>query len=78
MTEGFDSDPYVYPGSVYVLRNKHGIRDAEKLEQVEALFFDWRFQQLTPEFPDGNLDYPHLKAVHRHLFQDLYEFAGGK
>lgn len=76
MVEDFDSDPYVYPGTVYVLKNKHGVRDAEKLEQVEALLFDWRFQQLTPDFPSGDFDYRHLKAVHRHLFQDLYEWAG--
>jgi len=76
VVEGQDADPYVHSGTPHVLKNKHGIRDAEKLEQVEALFFDWRFQRLTPDFPAGSFDYQHLKAVHRHLFQDLYGWAG--
>jgi cell filamentation protein len=26
--------------------------------------------------PDGSLDFVHYKAVHHHLFQDVYEWAG--
>jgi cell filamentation protein len=26
--------------------------------------------------PTGNFDLPHLQAIHRHLFQDVYEWAG--
>jgi cell filamentation protein len=26
--------------------------------------------------PEGNLDFTHYKAVHHHLFQDVYEWAG--
>lgn len=71
-----DSDPYVYPGTVYVLKNKPGIVDPVKLERYEAMAFIRRHAELTPDFPAGHFDYNHLKAVHRHLFQDLYEWAG--
>src|SRR5258706_12191731 len=26
--------------------------------------------------PEGNLDFAHYKAIHNHLFQDVYEWAG--
>lgn len=26
--------------------------------------------------PDGNFDLAHLKAIHKHIFQDVYEWAG--
>lgn len=71
-----DSDPYVYPGTVYVLKNKPGIVDPVKLERYEAMAFIRRHAELTPDFPTGHFDYNHLKAVHKHLFQDLYEWAG--
>lgn len=73
---GQDSDPYVYPGTVYVLKNKLNIIDAERLDNAESYFHNFRYQQLQPLFPAGKFDYDHLKAVHRHLFQDLYEWAG--
>ncbi len=73
---GQDSDPYVYPGTVYVLKNKLNIIDAERLDNAESYFHNFRYQQLQPLFPAGKFDYDHLKAVHRHLFQDLYKWAG--
>jgi len=74
--EGRDSDPYVYPGTVYVLKNKLHIVDARKLDLAEADYTSFRLTQVTPTFPAGNFNYNHLKAIHRHLFQDLYEWAG--
>jgi len=26
--------------------------------------------------PEGNFDVPHYRAIHRHLFQDVYDWAG--
>jgi cell filamentation protein len=69
--EAFD-DPYVYPGTS-VLRNRLDIRNAELLESFEAEMFTLRASELLPE---GNFNAAHFCAVHRHLFGDVYDWAG--
>lgn len=63
---------YLYPGSA-VLRNKFGIVDKERLEQIERLFV---VERAAEGIPKGGFDLAHLRAIHRHLFQDVYEWAG--
>jgi cell filamentation protein len=70
-----ERDPYLYPGA-NVLKNKLNLQDADKLEQAEGALSKSRYLEIRPGFPAGNFDYQHLKAIHRHLFQDLYEWAG--
>jgi cell filamentation protein len=65
-------DPYIYPGT-HILRNKLDIRDAAKLDYHEREIVTFRMQQ---DIPTGNFDLKHLRAIHRHLFQDIYEWAG--
>lgn len=65
-------DPYVYPGT-YVLKNKLGIRDAEKLDYHEREIVTVRARQ---GIPGGNFDLKHLRGIHLHLFQDIYDWAG--
>lgn len=65
-------DPYVYPGS-HVLRNLFGIRDPEVLDQIERRLVT---QRTTEGIPTGRFDPDHLRAIHHHLFQDVYEWAG--
>ena len=68
------SDPdYCYPPDFTVLRNKLGIRDAPTLEAAERRFVA---QRLLEAVPTGDFDLDHLRAIHRHLFQDVYEWAG--
>ncbi len=66
------ADPYVYPGTP-VLRNKLGIRDARRLDEMERLLV---VQRAREGIPAGNFDLAHLRAIHRHLFQDIYGWAG--
>jgi cell filamentation protein len=66
------SDEYCYPGTT-VLKNKLDLRDAEELTAFEAEVSDARADE---ELPVGGLDFPHFKAIHHHLFQDVYEWAG--
>ncbi|QDL98095.1 Fic/DOC family protein [Rhodopseudomonas palustris] len=66
------ADDYCYPGTT-VLKNKLDLRDAAELSQFEAEISDARADE---EVPDGNLDFEHFKAIHHHLFQDVYEWAG--
>lgn len=65
-------DPYVYPGTI-VLRNKLNIRSAGVLDRVERRLVADRTEE---GIPTGDFDLPHLQAIHRHLFQDVYEWAG--
>jgi len=65
-------DPYLYPGST-VLINKLGITDAARLDYVEREYVALRAAQGVP---NGGFDLAHLRAIHRHLFQDVYEWAG--
>ena len=65
-------DPYVFAGTP-VLRNKFNITDAAELDYAERLYATIRSRQGIPR---GNFDLKHLKAIHRHLFQDIYDWAG--
>ena len=66
------ADDYCYPGTT-VLKNKLDLRDAGELADFEAEVSDTRSDE---EAPDGNLDFTHFKAIHHHLFQDVYDWAG--
>jgi cell filamentation protein len=66
------NDPYTYDDSS-VLRNIPGIRNASELEAFERVQVTKRFLE---DPPPGDFNYPHLKALHHHLFQDVYSWAG--
>jgi cell filamentation protein, protein adenylyltransferase len=68
-------DPYVYPGTD-VLRNMRGIRRGGALEEFEARITFLRSLQLASEPIGGEYDLAHLRAFHRYLFADIYEWAG--
>lgn len=64
---------YTYPPDYTVLRNKLGLRDAAELELFERRLV---MQRIAQGAPSGDFDLAHLRAIHRHLFQDVYEWAG--
>jgi cell filamentation protein len=66
------ADPYCYPDTT-VLINKLGLRDQAKLDAFEA---EITTQRAAEPFPAGRLSYSHYRAIHRHLFQDVYTWAG--
>jgi len=70
--EDRDEQLYRYPDSK-VLRNKLGLRDTDALNLIEADLIANRVEQGVPR---GNFDLKHLCDIHRHLFQDVYEWAG--
>jgi cell filamentation protein len=67
-----EPDPYCYPGTS-VLINRLGIRDQAGLDAFEA---DVTAERSTQPLPSGRLSYSHYRAIHRHLFQDVYPWAG--
>jgi cell filamentation protein len=67
-----EADPYCYP-STTVLINKLGLKDQEQLDAFEA---EITAQRASEPLPSGRLSYPQYCAIHRHLFQDVYPWAG--
>lgn len=65
-------DPYCYPGTT-VLINKVGLRDQNELDAFES---EISLQRSAEALPKGTLNYAHFRAIHRHLFQDVYKWAG--
>ena len=65
-------DPYTYANST-VLVNKLDLRDQGELDAYEAEISNARSEEPLPE---GKLDFAHYCAVHHHLFQDVYSWAG--
>ena len=68
-------DPYLYPGTL-VLRNLRDIRDPEQLQKFEGEATFGRVLQLQERPIVGNFDRAHLQAIHKHIFQDVFEWAG--
>jgi cell filamentation protein len=69
--EAFE-DPYCYPGA-FVLKNKAGLRDAAALAAFELEMSSLRAEEPLPK---GRFGPAHYCAVHRHLFGDVYTWAG--
>jgi cell filamentation protein len=59
------------------LKNKLGATTNEELERREADLVARRLLEMQlGHGPQGQFDADHLKAIHQHLFQDVYEWAG--
>ena len=69
------ADPYAYPDS-RVLRNLPDIRDRADLEVFEADTTIQRMAELHASPVGGRFDSAHLQAIHKHIFQDVYDWAG--
>lgn len=66
---------YCYPDSD-ILINKLDIRDADKLLVYERKLTMLRLLELLDRPIDGKFDLKHLQAIHKYIFQDVYEWAG--
>ncbi len=69
------SDSYTYPDSD-VLKNKADLHTQSALDAFEADATAIRLLELAEHPIAGKFDLPHLQAIHRHLFQDVYDWAG--
>lgn len=67
-----DDDLYCYPGGA-VLKNIPDIRDQRALDEYELAM---SAQRADEPLPAGRLGARHYCAVHHHLFQDVYPWAG--
>lgn len=84
MPDRFDSwESYFYPETIDwtgqgTLRNKFDERDADVLHVKEYARAAVRQRELMAGTVDiaRTYDAAHVRAIHRHLFQDVYEWAG--
>jgi cell filamentation protein len=65
------ADPYCYDGTT-VLKNIPGIRDQATLDEFEGAM---TAQRADEPLPKGRLSVTHYRAIHHHLFQDVYQWA---
>jgi cell filamentation protein len=66
------ADPYCYAGTT-ILKNIPDIRDQSALDEYEAAM---TAQRSDEPLPAGELSVSHYRVIHRHLFQDVYSWAG--
>ena len=66
------ADPYCYPGTS-VLRNLKDLRTATQLRAYERALTAQRAEE---SMPTGRLSISHYYAIHHHIFQDIYSWAG--
>ena len=68
-------DPYLFD-DVAVLRNNLGIKDCNELDQAEADIIFFRFASVDGAVAGLPFDCSRLLAIHRHIFGDIYDWAG--
>ena len=64
-----------YEGTTCLI-NKLGIRDEKQLDVIESHITIAKISQLLQNPIQGNFDFEHYKAIHRFIFEDLYDWAG--
>jgi Protein involved in cell division len=70
---GDERDPYLYPG-LNVMRNRLGIHQTQRLEQAAKELTSLR--AATFDIGPQVRGLPWLCAIHRHLYQDIFDWAG--
>ena len=66
---------YCYQGT-NVLINKLNIKDGKTLFEAEKKLTLLRLKNLNNNPIKGDFDFEHLKAIHKYIFQDVYDWAG--
>ena len=70
-----DATDFTIPGTG-VLRNKLGITDSAALLKATTDSTVLRLAELHASPVRGGFDSAHLQAIHHHLYQDLFDWAG--
>lgn len=68
-------DYYCYPNSS-VLKNKLNIEDEKALSEAEREITAIKTLELIDRPLKGELNFNYIKRLHRHLFSDIYVWAG--
>ena len=70
-----DNGQYCYPHT-HILKNKLDIHDKEQLFKAEQELSSARYFEISQRPIPGDFSLQHLCAIHRYIFQDIYEWAG--
>jgi fido (protein-threonine AMPylation protein) len=70
-----DATDFTIPGTG-VLKNKLGITDPAALSRAATDSTAHRLAELHASPVRGGFDSTHLQAIHHHIYQDLYDWAG--
>jgi len=70
-----DNGQYCYPHT-HILKNKLDIRDKDELFKVEQELSSARYFEIVKRPIPGDFSLKHLQAIHKYLFQDIYDWAG--
>ena len=70
-----DATDFTIPGTG-VLKNKLGITDPAALSRAATDSTALRLAELQATPVRGGFDSAHIQAIHHHVFQDLYDWAG--
>lgn len=68
-------DPYLF-SDYDILKNNYNIKDQSILDCMEAEFASTRLREIAELPINGNFNFEHLQAIHRYMYQDLFEWAG--
>ena len=66
---------YWYPNS-FVLRNKLNIENSEELNNAELEYTSLAISEIKNNPIKGDFNLRHLQNIHKHVFADIYEWAG--
>lgn len=75
---GYSIEPITadcYEGTTCLV-NKFGITDEQQLAQIEGQITFVKGSELEYHPIQGDFDFAHYKAIHKYLFEDIYESAG--
>lgn len=64
-----------YEGTTCLI-NKLNIKDEKMLAEIEGRITFAKSSTLESKPIDGNYNFEHYKAIHKYLFDDLYDWAG--
>ena len=64
-----------YEGTACLI-NKFGIKDDKQLSLVEGQITFAKGSELERNPIKGNFDFEHYKAIHKYLFDEIYDWAG--
>ena len=70
-----EKDIYLYD-DVPVLKNLFGIKNEELLDKVERDITYIKLMDVDEKINGNEFNYDRLKAIHKYIFSDIYEWAG--
>lgn len=66
---------YCYPNS-FTLRNKFNITNSEELTIAEMEYTSLTIAEIKENPIKGDFNLKHLQDIHKHIFRDVYDWAG--